>query len=117
MTVLVIAEHDNNEFKPANYNTLAAAAQLGTEIEVLVAGAGCRAVADAAAAVPGGGAGAAGGLPGLRARPGGECRSAGGRSGEGLQPCDGARHDHRQESDAAHCRPVADVAGFGHYFR
>ena len=53
MTVLVIAEHDNNEFKPANYNTLAAAAQLGTEIEVLVAGAGCRAVADAAAAVPG----------------------------------------------------------------
>ena len=57
MTVLVIAEHDNAALKGATRNTLAAAAKLasqsGADIHVLVAGAGCAAVAQAAAALPG----------------------------------------------------------------
>jgi len=49
MTNLVIAEHDNSSLKPATLNTVAAAAQLGGDIHVLVAGKGAQAVADAAA--------------------------------------------------------------------
>ena len=53
MGILVIAEHDNRELKPATLNTVTAASQLGTDIEVLVAGKDCRPVADAAAAITG----------------------------------------------------------------
>ena len=53
MTNLVIAEHDNSSLKPATLNTVAAAAQLGGDIHVLVAGKGAQAVADAAAKVAG----------------------------------------------------------------
>jgi len=52
MAVLVVAEHDNQEFKPANLHAVTAAAQLG-EVSVLVAGQGCRAAAEAAAKVAG----------------------------------------------------------------
>jgi len=56
MSILVLAEHDNAELKPATLNTLGAAEQLagqgGGEIHVLVAGAGCGAVAEAAAKIP-----------------------------------------------------------------
>jgi electron transfer flavoprotein alpha subunit len=52
MTILVIAEHDNQALKPATLNTLAAAQQIGGDIELLVAGHNCQAVADAAAAIP-----------------------------------------------------------------
>jgi electron transfer flavoprotein alpha subunit len=52
MTILVIAEHDNQALKPATLNTLAAAQQIGGDIELLVAGYNCQAVADAAAAIP-----------------------------------------------------------------
>ena len=52
MGVLVIAEHDNVELKPATLNTVTAAAELG-EVTVLVAGANCRAVAEAAAGING----------------------------------------------------------------
>ena len=52
MSVLVIAEHDNAELKPATLNTVTAAAALG-EVTVLVAGSGCAAVAAAAAKVAG----------------------------------------------------------------
>ncbi|WP_299200165.1 FAD-binding protein [uncultured Amphritea sp.] len=52
MTILVIAEHDNQALKPATLNTLAAAEQIGGDIELLVAGYNCQAVADAAAAIP-----------------------------------------------------------------
>jgi electron transfer flavoprotein alpha subunit len=52
MTILVIAEHDNQALKPATLNTLAAAQQIGGDIELLVAGLNCQAVADAAAAIP-----------------------------------------------------------------
>lgn len=53
MTILVIAEHDNNELKPVTLNTLAAANAIGGDIHLLVAGANCQAVADAAAQVSG----------------------------------------------------------------
>jgi electron transfer flavoprotein alpha subunit len=53
MSVLVIAEHDNRDLKPATQNTLTAASAFGEEIHVLVVGAGCRAVAEAAAQLQG----------------------------------------------------------------
>ena len=53
MSILVIAEHDNTALKPATLNTLAAAAQLGDDLHVLVAGQGCNAVAQAAAQAAG----------------------------------------------------------------
>ena len=53
MSVLVLAEHNNAELNPATLNTIAAASQIGGDIHVLVAGSGCGAVADAAAAVAG----------------------------------------------------------------
>ena len=53
MSVLVIAEHDNQSLKGATLNTITAAGQLGGDVEVLVAGFGCQAVADAASQVAG----------------------------------------------------------------
>ncbi|MEZ2743569.1 electron transfer flavoprotein subunit alpha/FixB family protein, partial [Halopseudomonas bauzanensis] len=53
MTILVIAEHNNAELNAATLNTVAAAQAIGGDIEVLVAGSGCAAVADAAAKVAG----------------------------------------------------------------
>ena len=53
MAILVIAEHDNAVLGAATLNTLAAARQIGGDLHVLVAGAGCAAVADAAAKAEG----------------------------------------------------------------
>jgi electron transfer flavoprotein alpha subunit len=53
MTTLVIAEHDNAELKGATLNTVAAAAKIGGDVHVLVAGAGAQAVADQAARIAG----------------------------------------------------------------
>ncbi|MFA0812033.1 electron transfer flavoprotein subunit alpha/FixB family protein [Microbulbifer epialgicus] len=53
MSILVIAEHDNAELKGATLNTVAAAKAIGGNIDVLVAGSGCAAVAEAAAKVDG----------------------------------------------------------------
>jgi electron transfer flavoprotein alpha subunit len=53
MTILVIAEHDNTQLKPATLNTVAAAAKLGGAIELLVAGQGCAPAAEQAAQVQG----------------------------------------------------------------
>ena len=53
MSILVIAEHDGAELKPGTLNTVSAAAQIGGEIHVLVAGSGCAAVAEAAAKIDG----------------------------------------------------------------
>jgi len=53
MSVLVLAEHDNASLKPATLNTVAAAAKLGGDIAVLVAGSGCAGAAKAASAVAG----------------------------------------------------------------
>ena len=53
MTILVIAEHDGKALAPATLNTVAAAAKIGGDINVLVAGQGIAAVAQAAAAIAG----------------------------------------------------------------
>ena len=53
MTVLVIAEHDNASIKPATLNTIAAAAQCGGDVHVLVAGFNAGAAAAAAAQIAG----------------------------------------------------------------
>ena len=53
MSILVLAEHDNASLKAATLNTVAAAAAIGGDITVLVAGSGCAAVGDAAAKVAG----------------------------------------------------------------
>ncbi len=53
MPALVLAEHDNQVLKPSTLNTIAAASALGGPVTVLVAGAGCGAVAQAAAKVAG----------------------------------------------------------------
>lgn len=53
MSTLVIAEHDNQTLKPVTLNVVAAAAQIGGNVDVLVAGAGCQSVADEAAKIPG----------------------------------------------------------------
>ena len=53
MKTLIVAEHDNQTLKVATLNAVAAAQQLGGDIDVLVVGSGCQAAADAAAAVPG----------------------------------------------------------------
>ena len=49
MKTLVIAEHDNASLKAATLNAVAAAGALGGDVDILVAGAGCGAAADAAA--------------------------------------------------------------------
>ncbi|KZY63120.1 electron transfer flavoprotein subunit beta [Oleiphilus sp. HI0071] len=53
MSILVIADHDNGSLKPVTLNVLAAAAAIGGDIDVLVAGEGCGAVAEAAAKAAG----------------------------------------------------------------
>jgi electron transfer flavoprotein alpha subunit len=54
MAALVVAEHDNRALKPATLNALAAAKEIaGADVDILVAGKDCRAVAEAAAQVPG----------------------------------------------------------------
>ena len=53
MSILVVAEHDNKSLKPATLNTVSAAAQLGDDIHILVAGAGCDGVAGEAAKISG----------------------------------------------------------------
>jgi electron transfer flavoprotein alpha subunit len=53
MAILVIAEHDNAALKPAVLNTISAAAKIGGDIDVLVAGHQCASVANQAAAIAG----------------------------------------------------------------
>ncbi|HEY9028859.1 MAG TPA: electron transfer flavoprotein subunit alpha/FixB family protein [Burkholderiaceae bacterium] len=53
MTTLVIAEHDNATLKGATLNTITAAAKIGGDVHVLVAGANAAAAAQAAAQVAG----------------------------------------------------------------
>ena len=54
MAALVVAEHDNKLLKPATLNAVAAAKEIaGGDVDVLLAGHDCRAVAEAAAAVAG----------------------------------------------------------------
>ena len=53
MSILVIADHDNASIKPVTLNVLAAAKAIGGDIDVLVAGEGCGAAAEAAAKAEG----------------------------------------------------------------
>ena len=53
MTNLVIVEHDNNEIAIATLNAITAAQQIGGDIDLLVAGESCQAVADSAAQIAG----------------------------------------------------------------
>src|SRR5487761_585858 len=53
MTTLLIAEHDNASIKDATNKALTAAAALGGEVHVLVAGENAKAAADAAARLAG----------------------------------------------------------------
>ena len=53
MTTLLLAEHDNNTLKDATHKALTAAKALGADVHVLVAGKGCRAVAEAAGKLDG----------------------------------------------------------------
>ena len=52
MAVLVLAEHDNAELGSATLNAIAAAQRMDSDVDVLVAGHQCDAVAQAAAAIP-----------------------------------------------------------------
>jgi len=53
MSILIIADHDNASIKPVTLNVLAAAKAIGGDIDVLVAGSGCGAAAEAAAKAEG----------------------------------------------------------------
>ncbi len=53
MTTLLLAEHDNKTLKDATNKALTAAKALGSDVHVLVAGKGCRPVAEAAAKLDG----------------------------------------------------------------
>ena len=53
MAILLIAEHDNAQLSDQTAKALAAAAKMGGEVDVLVAGKGARAAADAAAKLKG----------------------------------------------------------------
>jgi electron transfer flavoprotein alpha subunit len=53
MSILVIADHDNQSVKAGTLNAVAAAAQIGGDIAVLVAGSGCAAAGKAAAQIAG----------------------------------------------------------------
>ena len=53
MSILIIAEHDNIDLKTATLNTVAAGQAIGGEIDILVAGSECDAVAETASQIPG----------------------------------------------------------------
>lgn len=53
MKILIIAEHDNKELKPANLHTLTAALQLGSSVDFCVIGHQCEVVAKEAANLSG----------------------------------------------------------------
>jgi len=53
MSVLVIAEHDNDEVRTATLNAVTAAGEIDTDVDLLVAGNGCGGVADECSAIQG----------------------------------------------------------------
>jgi len=53
MTVLLLAEHDNQALAPATAKALTAARAFGGDVDILVAGDGCKGVADEAAKLEG----------------------------------------------------------------
>ncbi|WP_108682721.1 electron transfer flavoprotein subunit alpha/FixB family protein [Methyloceanibacter sp. wino2] len=53
MAVLLLAEHDNKTLAPATAKALTAAKAFGSDVDILVSGEGCQAVADEAAKLDG----------------------------------------------------------------
>ena len=53
MSVLVIAEHDNDEVRTATLNAVTAAGEIDTNVDLLVAGSGCAGVADECSSIQG----------------------------------------------------------------
>lgn len=53
MAILVLAEHDNKDLKPATLNAVGAAAKIGGDVHVMVIGVNCAGVAAAAAKIAG----------------------------------------------------------------
>ncbi|SBS31951.1 Electron transfer flavoprotein subunit alpha [Marinomonas spartinae] len=53
MSILVLAEHDNQSLKPATLNTITAASQIGGDVHLLVAGFECQTVITQATKVAG----------------------------------------------------------------
>ena len=53
MSILVVAEHDNDSIKISTLNTVTAALAIGDDVHVLVAGVGCQAAVSAAAEIAG----------------------------------------------------------------
>ena len=53
MTILLVAEHDNESLSDQTHKAMSAAAEIGGDIHILVAGKGCAGVADEAAKVDG----------------------------------------------------------------
>src|SRR5436190_19573511 len=53
MTTLLVAEHDNKTLRDATHKALTAAKGLGADVHILVAGSGCKPVAEAAAQLDG----------------------------------------------------------------
>lgn len=53
MTILLIAEHDNETLSDQTHKAMTAASEMGGDVHILVAGSGCSGVADAAAKLDG----------------------------------------------------------------
>ena len=53
MTILLVAEHDNSALSDQTAKALTAATEIGGDVHILVAGSGCKGVADAAAKLTG----------------------------------------------------------------
>ena len=53
MSILVIAEHDNNELKGSTLNTVTAASEIGGDVSVLVVGSDSSSVAEQASKISG----------------------------------------------------------------
>jgi electron transfer flavoprotein alpha subunit len=53
MSILIVAEHDNSALTPATLNAVTAAKEMGGDVDMLVAGKGCGAAAEAASKVAG----------------------------------------------------------------
>ena len=53
MAILVLADHDNQELNPSTLNAVTVAAEIDSEIHLLVAGENCLAVAEAASKISG----------------------------------------------------------------
>lgn len=53
MSILVVAEHDNDSVKSVTLNTVTAASAIGGEVAILVAGSNCGGAAEAAAKIAG----------------------------------------------------------------